>query len=264
MQQDSRNPYAPPAASVQDVFEPGAPGTLIRGGRRVPAGNGVSWIGDGWEMFKQQAGPWIGLFIVFALVYLVVGFIPFINFFNVVLFPVLAGGVMIACENQHASGELKVGDLFAGLQRKFGSLALLGLMTFVLTIAVMSLVMLIMYLSVFGALAGGHSMKVALAGLGAGSIVAVVIGCIIAMSFVYAAAWYAPALIVLQDLSVFDAMKMSFAGGIKNILPGLIYGICMFVWAILASLPILLGWLVLAPLMWASMYVSYRDIYIEE
>jgi uncharacterized membrane protein len=44
-------------------------------------------------------------------------------------------------------------------------------------------------------------------------------------------------------------------------LPFLLYGIVMIVLAILASIPLGLGLLVLIPVMLASMYTAYRDIY---
>lgn len=259
----SNNPYAPPAAIVADTFQVGDNGSLILGGRRVPASHSISWIGDGWEMFKQQAGSWVGLCAIFLIIYAIASFIPFVNLFAILLMPVLTGGIMLACENQRVTGNLRISDLFAGVERKFGPLALLGLMTFALMMVVMLLVGIVLGLSMFGAYAITPKFSGILAGLGAGLQVLIGLVVIIGLAFVYAAVWVAPALIVLHDVPVFKAMKMSFEAGIKNILPGLVYGVCMFVWAILASLPVLLGWLVFVPLIWTSIYVSYRDIYIQ-
>ena len=98
---------------------------------------------------------------------------------------------------------------------------------------------------------------------------------------VFMAVWFAPPLMVFNGLGTFDALKASFLGCLKNIVPFLIYGLILFGFAILASIPLCLGWLVLAPvgfatlaliplgLGWlvlapvigASIYTSYRDIY---
>jgi len=98
---------------------------------------------------------------------------------------------------------------------------------------------------------------------------------------VFMAVWFAPPLAVFNELGAFDALKASFLGCLKNIVPFLIYGLILFGFAILASIPLCLGWLVLAPvgfatlaliplgLGWlvlgpvigASIYTSYRDIY---
>jgi uncharacterized membrane protein len=56
-------------------------------------------------------------------------------------------------------------------------------------------------------------------------------------------------------------MKESFTGCLKNIVPFLVYGIVAMVLGILASIPMALGWLVLGPVLAASMYTAYRDIY---
>jgi uncharacterized membrane protein len=58
-------------------------------------------------------------------------------------------------------------------------------------------------------------------------------------------------------------MKQSFSGCLKNIVPFLLYGAILLVLSVLASLPLLLGWLVLGPVLAASLYTGYRDIYIK-
>jgi uncharacterized membrane protein len=77
------------------------------------------------------------------------------------------------------------------------------------------------------------------------------------------AAWFAPALVVFQQQGVIEAMKTSFSGCLKNLLPFLIYGVVMLGLAVLATLPIGLGWLILGPMIAASVYTSYRDIYLK-
>jgi uncharacterized membrane protein len=58
-----------------------------------------------------------------------------------------------------------------------------------------------------------------------------------------------------------EAMKESFLGCLKNILPFLVYSVVLMVLGIVAAIPLGLGWLVLGPTLIASVYVSYRDIY---
>ena len=76
--------------------------------------------------------------------------------------------------------------------------------------------------------------------------------------------WFAPTLIVLHDdVGIIEAMKLSFLGCIRNILPFLIYGIVGFILMILASIPFGLGWLVLGPVLFGTIYASYKDIFLE-
>jgi uncharacterized membrane protein len=77
------------------------------------------------------------------------------------------------------------------------------------------------------------------------------------------AAWFAPALVVFQQQGVIESMKTSFSGCLKNIVPFLIYGVAMLVLAVPATLPIGLGWLVLGPILSATVYTSYRDIFLK-
>jgi uncharacterized membrane protein len=58
-----------------------------------------------------------------------------------------------------------------------------------------------------------------------------------------------------------DAMKASFAGCLKNIVPFLLYGVVMLVLCFVAAIPLGLGFLVLGPVAVASMYKGYRDIF---
>jgi uncharacterized membrane protein len=58
-------------------------------------------------------------------------------------------------------------------------------------------------------------------------------------------------------------MKASFVACLRNIVPFLVYGVILFVLAIVASIPFGLGWLVLGPVMAASLYAGYRDIFFD-
>jgi uncharacterized membrane protein len=73
--------------------------------------------------------------------------------------------------------------------------------------------------------------------------------------------WFAPALIAIDGLGAWSAMKLSFRGCLKNILPLLVYGVLGLILVTLGSLPLLLGLLVVMPTLVASMYVSYRNIF---
>jgi uncharacterized membrane protein len=57
-------------------------------------------------------------------------------------------------------------------------------------------------------------------------------------------------------------MKESFSGCLRNIVPFLVYGVVMMVFGAIASIPMLLGWLVLGPVLCGSYYASYKDIYL--
>jgi uncharacterized membrane protein len=75
------------------------------------------------------------------------------------------------------------------------------------------------------------------------------------------AVFFAPALIVLHNFKLGEALKASFHACWRNMLPFLVWGVVALVLAIVASVPLFLGWLLLGPVMLVSMYVAYRDIF---
>ena len=75
------------------------------------------------------------------------------------------------------------------------------------------------------------------------------------------ALWFSTPLVVLRDLGVLEALRTSFFACLKNILPFLVYGAVMLLLMIVATLPLLLGWLILGPVLLATIYTSYRDVF---
>jgi uncharacterized membrane protein len=74
---------------------------------------------------------------------------------------------------------------------------------------------------------------------------------------------FAVPLIVLTDCDVMSALRTSFFACLKNVLPFLVWSLVILVLAILASIPLMLGWLLLGPISMVSLYVAYRDIFHE-
>jgi uncharacterized membrane protein len=75
------------------------------------------------------------------------------------------------------------------------------------------------------------------------------------------ALWFAPALVVLRELPPIQALKQSFRGCLKNIVPFLVYGLVAMVLTVLAAIPFGLGLLVMMPVIMASVYVAYGEIF---
>ena len=96
--------------------------------------------------------------------------------------------------------------------------------------------------------------------LGLSFMLAVLVGLALALP-VYMALWFAPSLIVFNNLKPVDAMKASFLACLKNIVPFLIYGVILLVLCFVAAIPFGLGFLVLGPVAIASIYTGYRDIF---
>ena len=256
------NPYKPPVAHVDDVASGAAgSGKYIDGGRAVSAGQGWAWITSGFDLFKKQPGIWIAIVVVLFLILLVLAFIPLLGALaTVLLLPVFFGGMMLGCQALQRDGALEMGHLFAGFKTQTGNLVVLGAIAIAGWIIVMVPVILIMGVGAFfGAMSGDAAGAVALGG-------SILIAWLVAMALsilLYMALWFAPALVVLRGVAPVAAIKQSFHGCLKNIFPFLIYGIVMLVLSIVATIPLGLGWLVLGPVLVASVYLAYEDIYFE-
>lgn len=264
MTEPSSNPYAPPVAVVEDQHGAQPDGSYIRGGKTVSAGHGANWIGAGWASFKASPGAWIVMMLLFLVLWIVVSLIPLVNMLTIILFPLFVGGIMIACENQRANGTLNIGDLFAGFQYKFGPLAIVGLIGFGFMLLMFIPLIFIMGASFIPMFMSGQQPDPSIIMGMMGSLGLVVLLIFAASMLLYSALWFAPVLIVLHDEEPWAAMKSSFVACWRNWLPGLVYAILAVLLAILACIPLGLGLLILMPVMWASIYGAYRDIYIEE
>ena len=231
----------------------------VPGGRTVAAERGWAWIAEGWRMFLRAPGLWIGMIVVLILIFIALNFVPLVGpFAGIVLQPVFAAGLMIVCAKIHKGETPEFGDLFAGFQQRFGVLAAVGAIYLAGTVAIL----------VAAALATGvGAFSLASVGTDRPEIgITFLLGALIVMALMLPlamAVWFAAPLVLFHGQAAIPAMKRSFSGCLRNFMPFLVYGVIGFVFAILASIPAMLGWLVLGPVAAAaSVYTSYRDIYL--
>jgi len=112
------------------------PSALLAEPRVVPAGAPMQWITTGWEMFKAFPGPWIAIVIVYVIISAVIALLPIVGAVNVVVGPILAAGIVAACEAQRGGTAPRLEHLFAGFQSATAKLALVGVLYLVGLLAV--------------------------------------------------------------------------------------------------------------------------------
>ena len=232
-------------------------------GRSVSSGNATAWYGKGFEHFKANAGTWIGMVLVFAVIALVLNIIPLIGGLIMnILFPVFFGGFMLACHAYDQGKPVQFDALFEGFKDKFGSLAILGLIWMIIGLVVFAIFGVLAAVFVGGAfVSGAMTGSAGLMGLGIGMIfLFLFVGLLVGIPLMMAI-WLAPALVVFHNVAPLDALTKSFKASLKNFGAYLIFFILYFVFSILATIPLGLGWFVWGPTLIAAMYCAYRDIF---
>jgi uncharacterized membrane protein len=244
--------------------------SFIPNGRGRPMGHGWRWIVEGWHSFTASPVLWIITALLFIIISVVTAAVPVVGpLAGIVLTPVLTAGLMIGASEVAAGRPLSIGHLFAGFQQRVGSLVGVGLLsTLFLGIGVLII------LFAFGGAVMQLMMKASVdlasvdpAALTRSSlrllftITAVALLLLLPLSMAF---YFAPALIALGGQGPLAAMRMSLLACLRNSLPLLVYSLALIVLAILATLPLALGWIVLLPVLIASAYASYRDIFHDD
>jgi uncharacterized membrane protein len=246
-----------------------APGnsTLVLPGRSTPLGAGWNWLAGGWRLFMRAPLMWIISVILVFICVVAVSLVPFLGQVVVALLqPVILAGFMIACQSLERGGDFDLDHLLGGFRKSFGNLVVVGLLFLVGQVVIFVVFVAFIFFTVGTAvLMGGSQQEVIATILAAGLTFA--LGMLIMLALLlplFAAYWFAPVLVVMHDVAPLEAMKASFFACFRNFLPFLVYSILMIPLAILAAIPFGLGFLVLIPMLIASVWVSYREIFTEE
>lgn len=255
----SDNPFKAPDAHVEDVRAVGGDAALADTPNSVSAGRGTAWFSEGWSLFRESMGLWIGMAVTFIALMMGLSLVPIIGqLANYFLGTVFAAGLMVGCRSLDRGDGLRFDHLFAGFQKNLGQLLLIGLFYLIGMIVILLVIFAIFGAALAGMFVGQTPADFPIRSFLLAMLVAMAISIPLVMSI-----WFAPALVALNDMTAFAAMKRSFSGCLRNLLPFLVYGIVFFVLAIVATIPIGLGWLLLMPTMICANYVSYREIFLD-
>ena len=233
--------------------------------RENPAGAGVEWISEGWRLFARAPLMWIVAILVIIVIAVVVGIIPLVGTIAFqVAQPVFAAGLMVACRSLETGGEFEIEHVFAGFKQNFASLMIVGLIFMAASLALLLVFALFAGFGLVMAFATGDAQDAWPAIMASGVSIAfgslVMLLLMVPLLMFY---WFAPALVMLHDMAPVAAMKASFRGCMRNIVPFIVYGVIMLLLCFVAMIPLGLGLLVWVPVAIASTYAAYRMIYTE-
>ncbi|MBU0654677.1 MAG: hypothetical protein KJ914_06025 [Gammaproteobacteria bacterium] len=254
------NPYEPPKSDVTPLTGSNENLALLPEPRSLSAGAGISWLSESWPMVKSNLGTWVLITLALFAIQFVLGIVPVAgDIISSLIGPVFTGGILMGVKAIAGGDALRFDYLFEGFKQKFGSLVGLG----ALTLGIMFL---------FGIIIGGAFVGMnmdtmqpdmnpaeLLSGANTGLIaVGMILLLLVLMLF-----WFATQLVALNDVPVFQALSMSFKACLRNPLSLLVYSLAALALLILGAIPLLLGLLVVVPWFFSSMYVSYKQIFLQ-
>jgi uncharacterized membrane protein len=231
--------------------------------QRLKAGQGWEWIKQGYALFIKAPLLWIVLLFICVIAAVGLSNVPVVGEPLVsLLMPAILVGLMAGCRALSQDEELELAHLFSGFKQHTSQLVTLGGISLAGQFLIFGVMMLVGGATLVGILMNGQPdadpnvMMQAVAGAG----FAVLLG-IVLFSLLMMAMQFAPMLVFFRNVPPVQAMKLSLRAFLHNVGPMLVYGITFLLLAILASIPMMLGWLVLLPLVFTSLYASYCDIF---
>lgn len=268
----TQNPYAPPESNLNDSNQSNSEMlTLASSPKSNSAGAAWGWIKSGFSNFKASPLFWIINVILMFVIFIVLSLIPLLGMLVTnILNPVIMGGLMLGTYAVSQGQPMTVAHLFAGFNKHAGGLITVGALYLVGIIIVLLLTAILAYLT------GGFDAFMILASAQTGQspdptqLVAAYSSLKIAGLFYIVmliplmfSIMFAPALIVMHNLKPIEAMKLSFIGSVKNILPIIIWFILISIFFILGAIPLGLGLLVVIPMLMASTFAAYKTIFTD-
>lgn len=231
--------------------------------QRLQAGHGWQWIKQGYALFMKAPLLWIVLLMICFIAVAGLSAVPVVGEpLASLLLPVVLVGLMVGCRSLQQGDELELAHLFSGFHQHTTHLITLGGIALVGQYLIFGLMMMVGGATLVGIMMSGQPVedpeiiKQAVAGAG----VAVLLGLTL-FSVLLMAMQFAPMLVFFNNVAPLAAMKLSLRAFLHNVGPMLVYTLTFVLLAILASIPMMLGWLVLLPLIFTSLYASYCDIF---
>lgn len=238
--------------------------------RNVGIARGFQWYKEGFQYFSRSPGTWLMITVVFIVLIVLVSLIPMPNeqfTLGNVVDTFLLAGLMTGLYSLDKTGKLGVEHLFAAFKHPMRTqLLIVGLISFVLY-GIISYALVHDELLEFQAV-------MQQSGEGQPSQASIEEIMMATKTFYFAVFkmsllsipvmmlfWFTAPLIILHRVNALQAMKLSFLGCFYNTPAFIVYILLGVLLAIFATLLLGLGWFVLLPVVIASQFVAWKDIY---
>jgi len=234
--------------------------------KQLQAKQGLQWLKKGFALFMKAPLLWIVLLVICFVAGGALSAVPFIGEPLVsLLMPVMVIGLMAGCRSLEQGGELELAHLFIGFAHYPSRLITLGGITLLGQYLIYGVMMLSGGATLVDILMNNQTpaapelIQQAVAGAGLSLMIGVVL-----FSLLMMAMQFAPMLVFFRSVPPLHAMKLSLRAFSRNMGAMLVYGMIFMSLALAASMPMMLGWLVLLPVMFTSLYACFCDIFPAE
>jgi len=248
---------------------------------KLPARRGWLWLAGGFVIFRKNPPVLTMLVVSYWMLIALVNLIPVLGALAATLcIPAFSVSLMNACRELDQGRTISPPILFSGFRQNLRALIMLGGVYLGATITI---------LGVSAMADGGLLMQMMLAGtppgeeaMGSAQFLAATQIALILFTPLMMAYWYAPVLAAWHGFPIAKALFFSFVACLRNwrafiafaaammvfgaLVPGLILGLLASLvpegvnfFAALFTIPLLF---ILAPTLFASFYVSYRDVFV--
>jgi hypothetical protein len=205
-----------------------------------------SWVVRGWQLFVKNPGMWIFLIFIGLVVDVVLVLFP-LRVLGImalaVITPALFSGLLYGAAELDNGRSLNVEDLFRGLTDPVKRIPLLKLGVVTVVAAIPGSIGLLMF-------KGGMFLTLL------GSLIVAALSVAVAMALIYACP-----LVMFAGMEPVEAVRNSIDTCRKNRLPMAAFGGVFLLAAVIAAIPLWLGFLVLLPVTVCAVYTSYKDLY---
>lgn len=245
---------------------------------KLPAGRGWRWLAEGFAIYRRKPAPLSFLVLGYWLTMAVISAIPYIGqMIGFILIPAFSVSLMNVCRIIDADEQLPPQTLFSGFHRNLQTLLGLGVVYVVASLSILGFTALFDEGLLFRMLVLGsapESQELADASLFISAQLAFFLLVPVMMAF-----WFAPVLAAWHDMSAGKSLFFSLMACLRNWRAFLVYSLAVMFAGILVpqliadvlggageptvlpTLIVVMISLILLPTLYASFYVSYRDVF---
>jgi uncharacterized membrane protein len=265
----STDPYKPPGSDLEDKTRENVD-LAFQSPRNVGVMQGLQWYKEGFRYFAKSPGTWILITILFIVLLVLISLIPMPSqqfTLGNILDTFFLAGLMTGLYSLDKTGKFSVEYLFAAFKHPMrGQLLIVGLISF-LMYGIVSYILLndalVEFQQVTQQSTDGHPSQATIEETmqAAKTFYVAVFKTSLLTIPVMMLFWFTAPLIILHHVPAVAAMKLSFLGCFYNTPAFIVYILVGGLLAIFATLVLGLGWFVLLPVIVASQYAAWKDIF---